>query len=732
MNERKQVGSGVVDLIFLIVAYALTLAAVFSTYCISTGSDIEIGSVSDKKYVAAATTENVRETEKLREAAREAVGPVYITDNEVMPQVLEELESYFELISELRTEYVSGAELSDLATYAPIEEHGDIKLTATEIKALCELSVTDYSEFENKVTELVTSVLQGGVTDVDEALLTIKEQLYLSSVDNSLVGVAYDIITGALKSNVFIDEEATEIAREAAAEAVSPVLIQKNQKIVDENEIITEEAYYALEACGFIRSESYKMSLIPFAGKCLLITFMFLGILLYFTNFNRKRILMGNEGLLLFALYALVILLSFAVSSLQSFYFIPILGFLVIVTLLLSTGIALIFIPVVTSITMLITGGDAGFFLFFIISGHIMVLMVCPTKERGKAIFRGFLASVISGIVMLAVNAVDGQALNPRSLFDAAFTAAVSFVYVIIAVGSLPVWESLFGIVSDIRLSELINPNKTLIKRLMLEAPGTYHHSLVVANLAETAAYEIGANPTLARVGAYYHDIGKLSNPQYFTENIVGESPHDFIDPYSSVRIIKQHVVDGLELGKKHKLPMPVLDIIYEHHGTGIIKFFYFKAKTNKKSTKEVKEQDFRYPCRKPTSKESAIIMISDTTEAAVRSFNNNKKEMLNDLDGVVKNIINEKVQDGQLIDSGLTIKDLDVIQKTLAGILKGMYHNRIAYPDEEKTSEEKKPEKAEIKENKEVKKAVKEVKKQDEASADKADKADKKEDDKK
>ncbi|MCD8215089.1 MAG: HDIG domain-containing protein [Clostridiales bacterium] len=706
--KNIKITSGKVDLIFLIAAYIVTLIACFSTYYINTDSNIEIGSISDRKYVASATTENTRETEKLRQAAMDAVGDVYVTDNAVMPQVLEALEAYFDDVSDMREEYSYKEEetdLTELDSYKTVSENTDIKLTQTELKTLSELSETEYSDFKSNIAALVTETLEGGVSDADAALLNIKESLYLSSVDNSLVGVGYDIVMGALKNNVFVDEEATAAAKAKAAEEISPVLILKNQKIVDENEVITEEAYYALEACGFIRAENYKMNLIPFGGKCLLITVTFLGILLYFINFNRKRILHGNEGLLLFTLYIILILISIAVSSFN-YVFIPILGFLAITTLLLSTGISLIFIPVVTTITMLITEGDFSYFLYFIVSGHIMVLMVCVTKKRGKALFNGFTASVISGIVMLGISFVNGSDIGLMTLVSALVAALVSFVYVLVAVGSLYVWEALFGIASDLRLSELVNPDQPLIKRLLLEAPGTYQHSLVVANLAETATYDIGANPTLARVGAYYHDIGKLTNPQYFTENIKGDSPHDHLDAYTSVRIIKQHVEDGLALGKKFKLPSPILDIIYEHHGTGIIKFFYYKAKNNKKSTREVKEEDFRYPCRKPSSKESAVIMISDTTEAAVRSIMANKKEdEVVDLNLVVKGIIEEKIKDGQLIDSGLTIKDIDTVQNTLADILKGMYHNRIAYPKEDEKdnkqteAEKKTPEGGTVKE---------------------------------
>ena len=682
--KDKKLKSGYFDTFLLIVAYVITVAAAFSTYWVHTDGNIEIGSVSTKKYVASATTENTRETEKLRQAAMEAVGPVYITDNDVMPRVLDEIEAYLDSANSLRAAYAVDQNIEGNEEYTRLLNNENITLTQAELKSLFALSENSFAEFRTSLTELVTKILDSGVSDVEETLKGIKEELYLSSMDNALVGVAYDIISGAIECNVFVDEAATQEAKKKAAQAVQPVLIQKNQKIVGENELITEEIYYALEACGFIRAEGDGANLLPFGGKALLITFIFIGILLYFLNFNTRRILSRNEGLLLFTLYILLIASAFAVSS-TGYVFIPLLGILIIITLLISTGIAMIFTQVAAAIIAVVTGAAVESFLFFIAAGNIMVLLTCATKVRGKALFNGLIASVASGFTVVGIDFINGRVADFAMLTDFAVALGITYIYVIIAVGSMPVWEAIFGIVSDLRLSELINPNQELIKRLMIEAPGTYHHSLIVANLAETAANEIGANPTLARVGSYFHDIGKLENPQYFTENITGKSPHDHIDPFTSVRVIKQHVPDGVALGKKHKLPGVILDIIFEHHGTSLIKFFYYQAKNSKKYTREIKEEDFRYPCERPKTKEAAIIMIADTAEAAVRSLNSNgNEEKLAKLDEFVRSIIDEKIYDGQLTESGLTIKDLDVIRSSMVGILKGMYHTRIAYPEDE------------------------------------------------
>ncbi len=685
MKEKKKIKSGYFDIFLLTIAYIVTVAAAFFANGIHKDGSIEIGSVSSKKYVAAATTENVRETEKLREAAMEAVGPVYITDNDVMPRILDEITVYLDSADKLRSAYAMDRNVEEMPEYTELLSNENITLTQAELKTLFALSGNAFSDFRTSLTELATEVLGSGVSDVDETLKGVKEELYLSSMDNSLVGVGYDIIAGAIECNVFVDEEATNEAKQKAAQAVQPVLIQKNQKIVDENEVITEEAYYALEACGFIKPEGEGTNILPLGGKALLITFIFIGILLYFLNFNTRKILSGNEGLLLFTLYILLIISAFAANS-TGYVFIPLLGILIVITLLISTGIAMIFTQVAAAIIVIVSGGEVESFLYFIAAGNIMVLMTCATKVRGKALFNGFVASVAAGLTVVGIDALNGRMPDMSMVIDFLIALGITYIYVVIAVGSMPVWEAVFGIVSDLRLSELVNPNQRLIKRLMLEAPGTYHHSLIVANLAETAAYDIGANPTLARVGAYYHDIGKLENPQYFTENIDGKSPHDLLDPFTSARVIKQHVLDGVALGKKHKLPSVILDIIYEHHGTGVIKYFYYQAKNSKKYTREIKEEDFRYPCDRPKSKEAAIIMIADTTEAAVKSLKSNgNDEKLEKMEEFVRSIIEEKIKDGQLTDSGLTIKDLETICSSIVGILKGMYHTRIAYPDDDK-----------------------------------------------
>ncbi|MDY0408474.1 HDIG domain-containing metalloprotein [Paracerasibacillus soli] len=226
---------------------------------------------------------------------------------------------------------------------------------------------------------------------------------------------------------------------------------------------------------------------------------------------------------------------------------------------------------------------------------------------------------------------------------------------------------------------QLSSPNHPLLKKILTEAPGTYHHSVMVANLSETACDAIGANGLLARVGAYYHDIGKTVRPHYFIENQLAiKNPHDVILPIQSAEIIMAHPYDGADMLKKHKMPKEIIAIAKEHHGTTLLKYFYYKEK---ETNKQVKESDFRYPGPKPQSKESAIICICDSVEAAVRSLKEPTEEKIEE---IVSSIVTDRLQDGQFDECPLTIKELKIIHQTICSTLKGIFHSRIQYPEKE------------------------------------------------
>lgn len=266
---------------------------------------------------------------------------------------------------------------------------------------------------------------------------------------------------------------------------------------------------------------------------------------------------------------------------------------------------------------------------------------------------------------------------------DTGFSVLGALLSGVLALGFLPFFESSFDVVTNIKLLELSNPNQPLMKKLLMEAPGTYHHSMMVANLAEVAAEEVGGNPVVARIGAYYHDIGKTKRPYFFGENQMGkENPHNKITPNLSTLIIVSHTKDGVELAKEHNIPKVIQDIIEQHHGTTLVKYFYYTLKNSSENPDDVKEEDFRYPGPIPSSKEAAIIMLADGVEAAVRSITEPTKGKIEEM---VNNIIKDKLYSDQLSNCDLTLKDIEIIRKCFLKVLNGIYHRRIEYPTEKK-----------------------------------------------
>jgi putative nucleotidyltransferase with HDIG domain len=289
----------------------------------------------------------------------------------------------------------------------------------------------------------------------------------------------------------------------------------------------------------------------------------------------------------------------------------------------------------------------------------------------------GALSGMAAAVLMTAMSLMIGAPLG-SSLIDALFVLGSYCVSVVFCIGTLPLWESLFDITTASRLMELSNANHPALKRLMTEAPGTYHHAMMVASIAEAGADAIGANGILARVGGYYHDLGKLRRPQMFMENIKGENPHDSMPPEASAQVILSHVRDGVAYAQKYKLPSAIQQIIYEHHGTTPVLYFYNKALQDA-SGKPVNLKNYRYPGAKPRTRESAIVMLADSVEAAVRSLPDNSRTSVEQM---IRKVVKGKVDDEQLASCPLTFAHLSAIERAFIASYDGIMHERIEYPN--------------------------------------------------
>ena len=388
-------------------------------------------------------------------------------------------------------------------------------------------------------------------------------------------------------------------------------------------------------------------------------------------------------GLLLALIVFITHILTFYTDI--SVNFIPVAA-IAMLTMLLFNSRTLAFLMAFVSSTLvtLVLHGNMGLMLTYFLGSLTGSYAVREARTRADMIIAGVVISIINVICLLLFHP-DISLLVEKSFFKAELIpwAANGVISSLLVAASLKIFETLFGALTNYSLLELSDFNQPLLKRMILEAPGTYHHSLVVSNLAEAAADAIGANSLLTRVGAYYHDIGKMEKPEYFTENqLVGGNKHDFIEPSMSRLVILAHVSEGMELAKKYKLNRRIIDFIPEHHGTSLMYYFYQKQVASAKEGEFIDEAAYRYPGPKPQSRETAITMLADSCEGAIRALDEHTPQ---NIEETVKKVINNKFIDGQLDECPLTLKEIERIVATFTRILTAMYHGRVKYPEQKR-----------------------------------------------
>lgn len=426
---------------------------------------------------------------------------------------------------------------------------------------------------------------------------------------------------------------------------------------------------------------------IPSSNKILHIGF-YLGIgifvivieaLTFFAVYSFKRSSYNNNEFFLISITLLFAAIITMGSNIISGYLIPF-GFLaMILSMIFEPVLALSISLPFSGVILCITNFNQDKLLMYIISCLTVVLLAKTVAVRNNLIFNGLLTGIINSLIILSLSIINKQNILPIVL-NCGMTLVGSILTSILVIGILPILEHFFEIITNLKLLELSNPNEPLLKKMLFEAPGTYHHSIIVGNLAEAAAETIGANSMLARVGAYYHDIGKIKRPYFFKENqMSNDNPHDKITPKLSTIIIISHIKDGIELAEKYKIPKYIKAIIEEHHGTSLVKYFYNIALNDSENTDDIDELYYRYAGPNPLTKESGIVMLADSVEASVRSLIN---PTVTDIQNMVNKIFKDKIDDGQLNSCKLTMKDLYDIKLTFIRVLEGVFHSRIEYPD--------------------------------------------------
>jgi hypothetical protein len=543
--------------------------------------------------------------------------------------------------------------------------------------------------------ETVAPALQDvvGVGDAQEALNQGIEGIGEFSVKERQVLLS--LVQKLLRPNLTFNKNETEARKRQAREGIKPVLFQvkKGEMIVREGERASEEQIKKLRAMRELGSDYSTLR----TGLGLLLCAMLLVFSCHryarrnirkYQPVNRDLLFLGLTFIGLFVLIKLAIFVFTALESAFPYidstsyhYLLPFAVGAMLVRIVLNSEIALIF-AVLSSLLLGVLFGDNLFITFYALVGSLTgAHWVRQCKERSTLYHAGLRISLVNALLIFAIHLMAGRAFDPQLLYKLGFGLVSGFLCAVTVNGTIPLVESIFKYTTDIKLLELANMNKPVLRELMIQAPGTYHHSVIVGNLVEAAAEVINANPLLARVAAYYHDVGKIRKPLYFVENLGNqENRHDKLAPSMSALILMSHVKDGVEIARENKLGENLVDIIRQHHGTALIKFFYDKAKNKEDpGVQQVDERDYRYPGPKPQTREAALIMLADAVEAASRTLTEPTPARIQ---GMVQKIVNNIFIDGQLDECELTLKDLHNIAKSFNLILAGIFHHRIDYPE--------------------------------------------------
>ena len=526
---------------------------------------------------------------------------------------------------------------------------------------------------------VIDAYLKAGVTESEIEYYSNETSILniLGTVSNTLQTKAISgVIEQVLLPNLVVDDYATEIARKNAKSMVKPIVVtfKKDETIIKPGEPLTQVKKDALKKSGYSPLELNKGGVLGiFFLTCLCIGCF----LIYVKKFEKQYLTYQYMSIIASFAIILVYLCMIISSSTLSNYIMPFTALTLIIAVFTTPSMAflvtVLLLSLISSVLFLEPQLIASFVLASIV-GVYCVSNICYTK-RFDLIKCGFQ----TGVVLFCAAIISSMLENHIEFSYALVGLFDGILSGIIALGVIPLIENMFKIVTPYGLIELADHNQALLSNLQYKAPGTYHHSLMVANLCEAAAEAIGANPILARVGAFYHDIGKLKRPLFFIENqsYFGiENPHNKLNPRLSKMVITSHTKDGVELAREHGLPQVVINFIQQHHGEALAGHFYTQA-VALEGKENVQEEQFRYPGPKPNIKETAILMLADAVESAVRSLKNPGQD---EIENMINRIITERLNDGQLSDSPLTLKDIKLIAVTFNRILRGMQHDRIKY----------------------------------------------------
>lgn len=660
--------------------------------------EISVYEVSPKTIRSPKTIEDTDKTELERIRAEQAVPTVYRYSEDIMKNRQAIITSIFTAISEVNVEAKKDKKITINAKLAKLQAklkgmEKDDSFYLLSDDQLKELLMTDEKDAKSLHELLLLAVGEEMVKPFKQDQLSMhryeveRRIRQANDLPNELLDVALTIGRTAIVETEVVDEQLTKKNKADARASIEPIRILQGQVIVRDGQLIDREIFQQLKLSGVLNNQS---SFKPTIGTLLFVLFISGLIAVHFLSSPKSEAFKNKALLMFYVVLFMAVILMKIVSYIDQ-------DFDVLIAFLFPTALVPMLIKLLINertavLATIITAATAGIMMqeglaaimqmevaLYILFGGIVSIYLLKDHGRRLTILQTSVGVAFSNMMFIIFYLLMTQTSYTMSelIFYAGAAIASGVLSGALTMGLIPFFETTFQLLSNMRLVELSNPNQPLLKKILVETPGTYHHSIMVANLADAACESIGANGLLARVGSYYHDIGKTIHPGFFIENQHGaRNLHDALTPEKSRDIIIAHAKDGAKILEKHHMPAELIDIARQHHGTSVLKFFYVKAKA---LDPNVQEQEFRYRGPKPQTKEIAVIMIADSIEAAVRSMKDPTPEKIAAL---VDSIVRTKVDDDQFDECDLSLKEIKQVKRVICETLNGIFHNRIEYPE--------------------------------------------------
>ncbi len=667
----------------MLAVLAIGMTLVVSSKYMPTRYAFHVGQVSSRAVVADRTVsyEDKASTDNLRKQVASLVEPVHRTDPAAFGATLADVKALLDRVESVRAQSDGSSSPTSEplgAALASLRERAPTQITDSTLAYLLKAPPEVIAQLRKEIPSDLGLLYSGTVSDAAMA----GEREKLRGLADAISGppelrdAVYQIGAAFLRPNQVVDDAQTEARRKQAMSEVNPVIVTvfKGEQVVKPGDEITAQTLLSLDAMGLVDT---KPSWEIWAGTFIIVI---IELVVIVGLVSRIQPTLLRENTVMLAITTLVmffmVLARLLVIPPLSAYLVPLAALAMLTTILTRPRTALLLVALLSINVGLLAGFDFPVTMVVLISAVFSLYSVSRLAQRSDLLLAGVLVMIVAGAAVFAGELLR-QAPLPTAFRTSLWGIGNGLLSVVLTVSLLMVYETVFNLTTPLRLLELANPSRPLLRRLMQVAPGTYNHSILMGNLAEAAAEVIDADPLLARVGAYYHDIGKIVRPEYFVENQLHMSnPHEKLTPNLSKLAITAHVRDGESLARAYGLPQPVIDIIRQHHGTSVLAYFYSKAKESSKV--EVPEEAYRYEGEKPTSPEAAIIMLADSVEAAAKAMKNPTVKKMQDL---IHDIFKQKMDDGQLDDAQLTLGDMHKIRDVFENGLRGLAGHRIAYP---------------------------------------------------